>query len=78
MTFTASVTPVSPAAGTPTGTVTFDVSGQPSTTVSLVNGRATLTTHPLSVGTHTTTATYSGSDDFALSTGTDTHTVVHH
>ncbi|WP_411136645.1 Ig-like domain repeat protein [Streptomyces sp. C10] len=75
VTFTASVTPVSPAAGTPTGTVTFDYRGQP-TTVTLANGRATLTTHPLSIGTHTVTATYSGSNDFTPSTGTDTHTVV--
>ncbi|MEU9499694.1 Ig-like domain repeat protein [Streptomyces sp. NPDC048196] len=78
VTLTAIVAPVAPGAGTPTGTVTFDFSSQPAATVLLINGRATLTTHPLSVGTHTITATYSGSGDFNPSTGTDTHTVVPH
>ncbi len=37
------------------------------------DGSATCTTHDLTVGTHTITATYSGTDDYAVSSGTDAH-----
>jgi hypothetical protein len=59
------VTAADPAAGTPTGTVTF----QEGTTVlganvSLSGGYATFTTASLSVGSHTITAVYSGDSNF--------------
>lgn len=77
VTVTATVSPVSPAMGTPTGSVTFIVSGagggafpQP-----LVNGVATLPISTLGVGSHTITALYSGDVDFLPSAGFDAQTV---
>jgi hypothetical protein len=63
--FFALVTADDPAAGTPTGTVTF----QEGTTVlganvSLSGGYATFTTASLSVGSHTITAVYNGDSNF--------------
>ncbi|MCK8438936.1 Ig-like domain repeat protein, partial [Streptomyces sp. D2-8] len=73
---TATVTAVPPGAGTPTGSVTFVVGNRSPVSAPLVNGSATLSvTPPLSVGTHTITATYTGSTDFNSSSGTDKHTV---
>ncbi|WP_432093509.1 Ig-like domain repeat protein, partial [Streptomyces sp. bgisy100] len=75
VTFTASVAPVPPGAGTPTGTVTFFISTGLSLTAPLVNGTARITTGALGPGLHVVVAIYSGDINFLPSTGTDTHTV---
>ncbi|TDC20740.1 Ig-like domain repeat protein [Streptomyces sp. 8K308] len=76
VTFTATVAPVSPGAGTPTGTVTFFVSGGPTLTGTLgAGGVATASTAVLPPGTYTVAATYSGDVNFTGSSGTGTHTV---
>ncbi|UNZ21235.1 hypothetical protein HC362_33325 [Streptomyces sp. 891-h] len=78
VTFTTTVTPLAPGAGTPTGTVTLNFGdGTSPITTPLTNGTAT-TTRPYTTSTsspYTITATYSGDTDFADSSGTDTHTV---
>ena len=72
VTFTATVSPVSPATGTPTGTVTFIVdSGTPSAlsegTVNLSGGVASITLNNLSAGVpHTIDASYSGDGNFTV------------
>ncbi|WP_413809999.1 Ig-like domain-containing protein [Streptomyces sp. OE57] len=77
VTFTATVTPIAPATGTPTGTVTFVISGSGggSFTQALSGGMATLTLSTLGAGPHTVVAIYGGDANFLPSTGTDTHTV---
>jgi large repetitive protein len=78
VTFSATVVPVTPGAGTPTGTVVFDFGdGTSPVTATLTGATATI---PHSYGTrgaspYTVTATYEGSTAFAGSSGTDTHTV---
>ncbi|WP_413809541.1 beta strand repeat-containing protein [Streptomyces sp. OE57] len=69
VTFTATVTAVPPATGTPTGTVTFVISGGP-TLIGTLNGagQATVNTSTLTTGAHTVTATYGGDTCFAGST----------
>ncbi|MFI1538649.1 Ig-like domain-containing protein, partial [Streptomyces anandii] len=78
VTFTATVAPVAPASGTPTGTVTFAFGdGTPSVTVPLAGGTAT-TTHAYTTAAgspFTVTATYGGNANFAGSSGSDTQTV---
>ncbi|MFG2533013.1 Ig-like domain repeat protein [Streptomyces sp. NPDC048516] len=75
---TATVAPVAPGAGTPTGTVTFDFGdGTAPATVPLANGTAT-TPHTWTTTTgspYSLTATYHGEGDFGSSTGSDTQTV---
>ncbi|MFI9260437.1 beta strand repeat-containing protein, partial [Streptomyces sioyaensis] len=75
--FTATVAPVSPGAGTPTGTVTFviDGGGGGTLTGTLSGGTTTVSTSTLDAGVHNVTATYSGDADFSASSGTDTQTV---
>ncbi len=69
--FTATVTPVPPGAGAPTGTVTFLEGTTTLGTGSVgANGQAAFTISTLSVGTHTVTASYSGDDHFTGSTST--------
>ncbi|WP_307841560.1 Ig-like domain-containing protein [Streptomyces endocoffeicus] len=77
MTFTATVTPIAPGAGVPTGTVTFSISGSGGGTFAqpLSGGVATLSLSTLGVGTHTVVAIYNGDANFLPSSGTDTHTV---
>ncbi|SEB76917.1 Ig-like domain-containing protein [Streptomyces melanosporofaciens] len=77
VTFTATVTPVAPGAGTPAGTVTFIIGGSGGGTFTqpLSGGMATLSLGTLGVGTHAVVVIYSGSTDFLPSTGIDTHTV---
>ncbi|WP_413811566.1 Ig-like domain repeat protein [Streptomyces sp. OE57] len=73
VTLIARVAPVPPGAGAPTGTVTFDFGdGTTTATVPVANGVATTTHAYISTAgsPYTTTATYSGDDDFATSTGT--------
>jgi len=74
VTFTASVTPMSPATATPTGSVTFSVNGGPGT-VTLSGGQATFTTSTLSAGNDTITATYGGDGNFNGSAGSLGQTV---
>ncbi|GAA3365153.1 hypothetical protein GCM10017744_066740 [Streptomyces antimycoticus] len=69
VTFTATVAAVPPATGTPTGTVTFVISGGPTLTGTLnASGVATASTNALTTGAHTVTATYSGDGCFGPST----------
>jgi pectate lyase len=63
VTFTAVVTPVSPAAGIPNGTVTFKDGAVILGTVDLSGGRAVKTVE-LGPGSHTISAAYSGSEEF--------------
>jgi hypothetical protein len=69
VTFTATVSPVSPATVTPTGTVTFLIDGTPQTPVALAAGKAAIALSTLSHGTHTVTAQYSGDANFKPSSG---------
>jgi autotransporter-associated beta strand protein len=67
--FTATVMPVPPATGIPTGSVTFLDGGTPIGSGSLnAMGLATFATSTLTVGPHTITAQYSGDSDFIMST----------
>ncbi len=78
VTLTATVSPVAPGAGTPTGTVTFDPGdGTPAVTAPMTGGLATVT-HAYTDGAgspYTITATYDGDADFLTSLGTDTQAV---
>src|SRR5262249_53201468 len=65
---TATVSPVAPGAGTPTGTVSFLDGGTSLGTATLTNGTATFTTTALTQGSHTITAVYSGDSNFITST----------
>jgi ELWxxDGT repeat protein len=63
--FTATVSATSPAAGTPTGTVTFKDGGTPlCTDVTLAGGAAGCTTSALTGGLHSITVEYSGDVNF--------------
>jgi large repetitive protein len=68
VTFTATVSPVSPAHGMPTGSVTFIIDGRDQLPVILSGGKATLILTTLSSGNHQITAQYSGDPNFASST----------
>ena len=74
VTFTATVSAVSPGAGTPAGTVQFKVNGSNyGSAVTLVSGSANSSLDSaLSVGTHTITAVFTDSDgDFSGSTSSN-------
>ena len=65
VTFTMTVSAVSPATGTPTGNVQFTIDGSDvGSPVALSGGVATCATAALSHGTHTVSATYAGSGNF--------------
>jgi ELWxxDGT repeat protein len=66
--FTATVAPVAPGTGIPTGTVTFTVDGTPQPASSLSGGLALFATSTLTLGNHTITATYNGDGSFAPGT----------
>jgi hypothetical protein len=68
VTFTATVAAVSPGSGTPSGTVTFEDSGNVIGTRTLSAGQATYSTSTLTVGSHTITAVYGGDTNFSAST----------
>jgi len=68
VTLTATVSPVAPAAGTPTGTVTFLDGATSLGTGTLSGGQATLATSLLASGTHSITVTYAGDSNFLGST----------
>src|SRR5262249_28765382 len=62
--FTATVTAVPPATGTPTGTVTFLDGAATLGTATLSSGSATFAISSLAVGNHTITVSYSGCSNF--------------
>jgi hypothetical protein len=70
VTFTATVSPSSPGAGTPTGSIQFTLDGNSlGSSVALDgSGQATLSTAELTTGSHSVTAVYSADDDFTAST----------
>jgi hypothetical protein len=68
VTFTATVSPVAPGSGTPTGTVTFKDGTTSLITNALSGGQATFTTSTLSVSAHSITAVYNGDASFNTST----------
>lgn len=68
VTFTATVSPVSPSTGTGTGTVTFFNNGVSIGTGTLSGGVATLSITTLPVGSNTITAVYGGDSNFIGST----------
>jgi hypothetical protein len=69
VTFTATVTAVPPATGTPTGTVTFfDGAASLGSFTLDTNGQASVTTAALTAGGHAITVTYSGDADFSGTT----------
>jgi hypothetical protein len=69
--FTATISPVLPGAGTPTGAVTFAVDGVAQGVATLNGGKATLSDSSLSVATnHQVTAVYSGDGNFQASDNT--------
>jgi hypothetical protein len=68
VTFTATVTPVAPGSGTPTGKVVFLDGKTLLGTAWLVNGQATLTVSGLAAGSHSITAVYDGDLSFNPST----------
>jgi hypothetical protein len=76
VTFTATVAPVAPGSGTPSGMVTFTVTDSTGTTVdsgtgTLSNGQATFTSSALTPGTaYKITATYGGDTNFTTSDNT--------
>ena len=77
VTFTATVSPVAPGAGAPSGSVTFkDGTTTLGSPVTLTGGAATFTTSTLAQGSHSITAVYSGDFNFVTSTSAvDTHKV---
>src|SRR5262249_13019947 len=70
VTFTATVSAIAPATGTPTGIVKFLDGASTLSTVSLSSGKATYATSSLAAGNHTITVSYSGDPNFAGSTST--------
>ena len=79
VTYTATVAPVAPGAGTPTGTVAFKDNGTTITscaTQTLSGGTATCVVTYSSIGSHPITAVYSGGTDFTTSTSSSITQVV--
>jgi PKD repeat protein len=71
ITLTATVSPVPPATGTPTGTVQFVVDGADvGSAVTLSGGSGSLNISSIPAGTHTVQAVYSGDSIFTGSVGT--------
>ncbi|MBA3944853.1 MAG: Ig-like domain repeat protein [Herpetosiphonaceae bacterium] len=76
VTLAATVSPVPPAQGTPTGTVTVYDGSTPLATINLARGHGTVPTTALLAGTHTLTAQYNGDVSFAGSTSTAVQEVI--
>jgi hypothetical protein len=74
VTFTITVSPLPPATGMPTGTVTLTVNGTP-TTLTLNGGQATFTTSTLPPGDIPILATYNGDGNFGGSNASFTQSV---
>ena len=68
MTWSATISAVSPGAGTPTGTVSFLDGTTTVATATLVSGAASFTTVGLTVGSHSLTVAYAGDGNFTAST----------
>jgi len=68
VTFVATVSVLSPGAGTPTGNVTFFDGATPVGTASLIGNQATLVYAALTPGSHSMTAVYNGETNFLTST----------
>jgi uncharacterized delta-60 repeat protein len=76
VTFTATVAPVAPGAGTPSGTVTFKEGAATLGSGTVNAGQASMVTSSLSVGTHSVTAEYGGDGSFLSITSSQlSHTV---
>ncbi|MFI1538652.1 Ig-like domain repeat protein, partial [Streptomyces anandii] len=78
VTFTATVAPVAPGAGTATGSVVFDFGDGSGTTTATVTGGVAMATHvytDVAGSPYTVTADYGGDADFTGSTASGTHTV---
>lgn len=77
VTVTATVSPVSPATGTPAGAVQFEIDGEPGAYVTLTGGTASIELATLSRGTHQVKARYLSADpNFVTSTSAAaSHTV---
>jgi probable HAF family extracellular repeat protein/YVTN family beta-propeller protein len=73
--FTATVAPVAPGAGIPTGLVQFKIDGvnAPGGLKTLVNGQASYATNSLSIGNHIISAQYQGDSNFKPSSGSMSH-----
>ena len=69
VTFTATLSPVSPAIGTPVGNVIFRTNGVAIKTNALASGVATVSTAALPLGTNAVVAEYVGNANFLTSTG---------
>jgi large repetitive protein len=80
VTFTATVSPLAPGMGMPTGMVTFTIDNQVAFTPTLTNGAALISTSLLAGGTHTITVAYGGDLNFNPSAGSlaPTQLVVSH
>src|SRR5207249_9062355 len=76
VTFTATVNPVAPGAGTRTGTVTFTLDSATTNVTVNASGQAALTTASLSVGSHTISAAYNGDGNFKGSITADITQIV--
>ncbi len=76
--FTATVVAGNPGAGTPTGNVQWVLDGSPAGSPVPLNGsgKATFSSNTLGIGTHTLTANYLGTSNFAASSGTFSPSVV--
>jgi hypothetical protein len=77
VTLTATVAPVSPGAGTPSGSVIFKDGATTLGSVALANGTATLSTSSLAIGPHSLVASYGGGGNFAASDSTAVGQTVH-
>ncbi len=81
VTFTATITPLSPGAGNPTGTVDFFYNGNPigSATITIVSGVSqasfTAPANTLPFGSGTVSVTYGGDANFNNTSGSASHTV---
>ncbi len=75
VTFTATVSAVAPASGTPTGDVDFFDGNTLLDSVELQNGVATYSISTLTIATHNITAEYEGDSDFTDSSASLTQTV---
>src|SRR5262249_37264965 len=76
VTLTATVSPVAPGTGVPTGTVTFMDGATSVGTATLAAGSASLTTSALGVGSHSLTAVYNGAAPFLGSASSATTQIV--
>jgi Bacterial Ig-like domain (group 3) len=76
VTFTATVAINGSAAGTPTGSVTFNDGATALGTASVANGAASWITSSIGAGSHAITATYSGDGNFVTSSGSLAQAVV--